>query len=64
MRREMITLEAERADPDLSGEINDGERIENRSAITTSERGVREDRHRREGLYNGVNGGDGNDAVG
>lgn len=47
----MITLKTKTADPDLSRrEINDGERIENRSAIAATEWCVRKSRSVREGF--------------
>lgn len=47
----MITLKAKTADPDLSRrEIDDGERIENRSAAAATEWGVRKSRSVREGF--------------
>lgn len=46
MRREVVSVETEAADPDLvdGREINDRERVDNRSATAASERGIREER--------------------
>lgn len=44
----MITLETDWTDPDLGGEIDDAERIENGTASATTEWRVREKRHGRE----------------
>lgn len=66
MRREVVALEAERADPDLGGEIDDGEGVEDGSAGAAAERGVGEEGRGRaggEGFERGVDGGDGDDAV-
>jgi hypothetical protein len=44
MRREMVTLETERTDPDLSGEVDATERVESGGACFATERSVRETR--------------------
>lgn len=61
---EVVALEAEGTDPDLGGEVDDGEGVEDGSAGAAAERGVGEDRHGREGLQGSVDGRDGDDAVG
>lgn len=45
MRREVVAVETEATDPDLvdGREINDRERVDNRSATAASERGIREE---------------------
>lgn len=44
MWREVVTLEAEAADPNLvdGGEIDDRERTDHRSAVAAPKRGIRE----------------------
>lgn len=61
---EVVALEAERADPDLGGEVDDREGVEDRPAVAAAERGVGEDGHGGEGTERGVDGGDGDDAAG
>lgn len=63
MRREVVALEAEGTDPDLGGEVDDAERVENGAARAASERGVVEDRHRREVFYGCEYDGDRNNGV-
>lgn len=41
---EVVAVEAEGADPDFGGEVDDGEGVEYGSAIAAAERGVREER--------------------
>jgi len=59
----VVALEAEGADPDLGGEVDDAEGIENGAARAASERRVIEDWHGGELLYGSVDNGDRNDAV-
>lgn len=61
--REVIALEAERADPDLGNEVDDGEGVEDGAASTASERGVREECEVWEGFDRSVDGGDRDYAV-
>lgn len=63
MGRKVIAGEAERADPDLSYEIDDTERIEDGAARTTPERSVRHHWQGGEGFDRCVNGGNWDDAV-
>lgn len=59
----MVAVETEAADPDLvdGREINDRERVDNRSATAASKRGIREERSGgREWFQGGVNSGDWN----
>jgi len=63
VRGEVVALEAEGADPDLGGEVDDAEGVEDGAARAAPERGVVEDRHRGEVLYRSVDGGDGDDGV-
>lgn len=44
VERKVITMEAERTDPDFGGEVDDGKGVEYGSAIAAAERGVREER--------------------
>ena len=62
--REVVALEAERADPDLGGEVDDGEGVEDRATCAAAERGVREEGDVRERSDRRVDGGDWDDAVG
>lgn len=66
MRREVVALETEAADPYLvgGGEIDDRERIDYGSAVAATKRGIREKRRGSgEGLQGGVYGGDRDGAV-
>lgn len=63
VRGEVVALEAEGADPDLGGEVDDAEGVEDGAARAAPERGVVEERHRGEVLYGSVDGGDGDDGV-
>lgn len=53
-RWKMVALKAERADPDLGDEIDDGERVENGAAGAAAERAVRDDGDVGEGLDRSV----------
>lgn len=59
----MIALEAKRAYPDLGGEIDDAEGIEDCATCATSERRVRKNGHVWEVFDRSVDGGDRDDAV-
>ncbi|KAF2312542.1 hypothetical protein GH714_035014 [Hevea brasiliensis] len=63
VRWEVVALEAEGADPDLGGKINDGERVKHGAASTATEGRVREDGRVRKGFDRSVNGGDGDHTV-
>ena len=41
--REVVVLEAEKADLDLGGEVDDGEKAEDEATCAAAERGVREE---------------------
>ena len=41
--REVVALEAEKADLDLGGEVDDGEKAEDEATCVAAERGVREE---------------------
>ena len=41
--REVVVLEAEKADLDLGGEVDDGEKAEDKATCAAAERGVREE---------------------
>ena len=61
--REVVALEAERADPYLGGEVNDGEGVEDKATRAATERGVRKEGDVRERSNQRVDGGDWDDAV-
>ena len=61
--REVVALEAEMANPDLGGEINDGEGIEDRATCAAAERGVRKEGDVWERSNQRVDGGDWDNAV-
>ena len=61
--REVVALEAERADLDLGGEVNDGEGVEDRATCAAAERGVRKEGDVRERSNQRVDGRDWDDAV-
>lgn len=54
----MVAGEAEGADPDLGGEVDDGKGVEDGTAGTASERGVSEERKVWDGFQGSVDGGD------
>ena len=60
----MVPLEAEGADPDLGGEIDDAEGVEDGAARAAAERGVGEEGRGGEVPERSVDGGDGDDGVG
>lgn len=63
MRRELVTVEAEGADPDLGDEIDDGEGVKDGAAVAAAERSVGESGCGGGGAERGVYGGDRDDAV-
>lgn len=54
VRREMVALEAEGADPYLGSEVDYGEGIQDRAAGAAAKRGIREQGHGWEGFQRGV----------
>ena len=63
VRREVVALDAERADSDLGGKVNDGEGVEDGATCAASEREVREEGDVRERSNWRVDGGDWDEAV-
>ena len=63
VRREVVALEAERADPDLGGKVNDGKGVEDGATCAASKREVREEGDVRERFDWRVDGGDWDEAV-
>ena len=61
--REAVALEAERVDPDLGGEVDDGEGVEDGATCAAAERGVREEGDVQERSDRRVDGRDWDDAV-
>ena len=61
--REAVALEAERADPDLGGEVDDGEGVEDGATCAAAKRGVREEGDVRERSDRRVDGRDWDDAI-
>lgn len=57
MGREVVALEAEGADPELGGKVNDSEGVEDGSACAASERSVWKDWHGWEKFERSVDGG-------
>lgn len=63
VRGEVVAVIAEGADPDLGGEVDAGERVENGGAGFAAERGVAESGNIGVGVEEGDGGGEGNDAL-
>ena len=61
--REAVALEAERVDPDLGGEVDDGEGVEDGATCAAAERGVREEGDVQERSDRRVDGRDWDDAI-